>query len=145
MPVCHTRPNVSTVTVTVTVTRLLKSNFFAQPLFLFECFAQTKWAKNQQKKVKNYPKEVKTVVYFAFLRSKTQILSNLWNFLRDRTVAQSNFLDTLTLTPTLLCLTVTSKTWGASIRMTLLPLVICGPCVTDSWDGAGLDTLLCTL
>ena len=35
------------------------------------------------------------MVNFAILRSKTQILPNLWNFLLDRTVARSHLLETL--------------------------------------------------
>ena len=58
-------------------TDFLKAIIFARPIFLFKSFAQTKWAKIQQKSLKYDPKKVKTVVNCAFLRSKTQILRNL--------------------------------------------------------------------
>ena len=67
------------------VSDFLKVNFIAGPIFLFECFVQKK----------NMPKTIlfsmtqkgKTVVNCTFLRSKTEILHNLWKNLRDRTVA----------------------------------------------------------
>ena len=46
-------------------------------------------------KIENWPKKGETVVNCAFLRSKTQILRNLWKLLRDRAVAWSQLLEAL--------------------------------------------------
>ena len=58
-------------------TGFLKANFFAQPIFLFKSFAQTKWAEKQQK-LEKMTQIGKTVVNCAFLRSKAQILRNVF-------------------------------------------------------------------
>ena len=54
--------------------KISKIFFFARQIFLFKSFAQTKWAKKNFEKL---PKKGHTVVYCAFLRSKTKILRNL--------------------------------------------------------------------
>ena len=50
--------------------------------------------KPKKKKFEIWPQKSKTLVNCAFSRSKTQILRNLWNFLRDCTVTHLHLLDT---------------------------------------------------
>ena len=55
----------------------LKANFFERPKFMFKSFAQTKWSKNKQFFLKNYPKKVKQwlVVLFGVQKPKSYAIS----------------------------------------------------------------------
>ena len=67
--------------------RLSKSNFFCATNISVWKFCANKMGQKKNKFVAKWPKKGKTVVNCAFLRSKTQILRNIWTILRDRTVA----------------------------------------------------------
>ena len=73
----------------------LKANFFCASNISVQMFCANKMGQKPTKNLKKWPKKGKTVVNCAFLRSKAQILRNVWKFLRDRTVARSHLLETL--------------------------------------------------
>ena len=81
------------------LTRLFKSNYFCATNISVQKFCANQMGQKPTKKFEIWPQKGKTVVNCAFLRSKTQILRNIWKILRDRTVARSHLSETLALTP----------------------------------------------